>query len=213
MPRGEPRGGVRVAPYIPAPVSAVRAALEAAWVGPCDTLYDLGSGDGRAVVIAARDYCVGRAVGVEIDPVLVEVSRAYARMYGVGDRVEIVEGDFFRVSLEGATVVYLYLYASINERLKPKLERELRPGARVVTLDFPVPGWTPLYTRRLRDEGDILRTIHVYVVGLSDGRHAALGGRLCCYNAWLHALARCPAGCPGGKPGGQQPQPPRTRSA
>jgi predicted RNA methylase len=76
-----------VAPYIPAPLSVVRAALEAAWVGPCDTVYDLGAGDGRVVVLAVRDFCAARAVGVEIDPFLAEVARAYARQYGVADRL------------------------------------------------------------------------------------------------------------------------------
>ena len=189
------------APYIPAPVSVVRAALEAAWVNPCDRVYDLGSGDGRVVVIAARDYCVEKAVGVEIDPVLVEASRAYARMYGVADRVEIVEGDFYSTSIRGASLVYLYLYRSINEALRPKLERELRPGARVVAVDFPVPGWVPLYVRRLRDEADILRSIHVYVIGLSDTRWAALGAELPGVTRELELLAgRCRRRC-GEEPG------------
>ena len=188
------------APYIPAPVSVVRAALEAAWVNPCDTVYDLGSGDGRVVVVAARDYCVERAVGIEVDPVLVEVSRAYARMYGVADRVEIVEGDFYSTSIRGASLVYLYLYRSINESLRPKLERELRPGARVVAVDFPVPGWVPLYVRRLRDEADILRSIHVYVIGLSDTRWAVLGASLPRVTRELELLAgRCSRSCGPGR--------------
>ena len=199
--------GERVAPYIPAPLSVVRAALEAAWVSPCDVVYDLGSGDGRVVVIAARDYCVEKAVGVEIDPVLVEAARAYARMYRVADRVEIIEGDFYRVDVSEATVVYLYLYMSINESLRPKLERELRPGARVVTVDFPVPGWLPLYTRRLRDESDILRTIHVYVIGLSDTRWSGLGvkapGEA---RRALEALTGCSRSPPPGCPGGARPR-------
>ena len=189
----------KVAPWIPTPVSVVYAALEAAWAGPCDVVYDLGSGDGRAVVIAARDFCVKKAVGVEFDPVLVELSKAKARMDGVADRVEIVEDDFFRVSLRGATLVYIYLYMSINEKLRPKLEEELRPGARVVTIDFPVPGWTPVYTRRLRDENDILRTVHVYVIGVSDQRWTRLGTRLEEPGPELEALAHCtrdpPPGC------------------
>ena len=186
----------RAAPYIPAPLSVVRAALEAAWVGPCDTVYDLGSGDGRVVVLAARDYCAAHAVGVEIDPFLAEVARAYARLHGVADRVEIREEDFHKTSLRDATVVYLYLYASINQQLRPRLENELNPGARVVTVDFPVPGWTPLYTRRLRDEADILRTIHVYVIGLSDTKHPRRGNRLQHPTRELEILAKCPPGCP-----------------
>jgi len=186
----------QTAPYIPAPLSVVRAALEAAWVGPCDTVYDLGSGDGRVVVLAARDYCAARAVGVEIDPFLAEVARAYARIHGVGDRVEIREEDFYETDLSEATVVYLYLYASINERLRPRLEEQLRPGARVVTVDFPVPGWLPLYTRRLQDEAGIVRTVHVYVMGLSDERWSRRGvGLPDGLDRWLRALALCPTGC------------------
>ena len=161
----------KLAPWIPTPISIVYAALEAAWASPCDVVYDLGAGDGRAVIIAAREFCVKRAIGVEIDPVLAEAARVKARMDGVDDRVEIIEEDFFKVSLQGASLVYMYLYRSINEALREKLEAELEPGARVVTIDFPVPGWMPVYTPRLRDEGDILRTIHVYVIGLSDTRH------------------------------------------
>lgn len=185
-----------MAPFIPAPVSVVRAALEAAWAGPCDIVYDLGAGDGRVVVIAARDYCVARAVGVEIDPVLAEAARAYARIYGVADRVEIREEDFFETSLEDATIVYLYLYASLNERLRPRLEEQLRPGARVVTIDFPVPGWTPLYVRRIRDEADLPRAIHVYVIGVSDTRHTRRGARVPGLTRQLEALALCRPGCP-----------------
>lgn len=165
----------KLAPWIPTPISIVYAALEAAWASPCDVVYDLGAGDGRAVIIAAREFCVKRAVGVEIDPVLAEAARIKARMDGVDDRVEILEEDFFKTSLRGATLVYMYLYRSINEALREKLETELEPGARVVTIDFPVPGWVPIYTPRLRDEGDILRTIHVYVIGLSDTRHPRRG--------------------------------------
>jgi protein-L-isoaspartate O-methyltransferase len=165
----------RVAPWIPAPLTAVYAALELAWASPCDVLYDLGSGDGRVIVIAARDFCVRKSVGVEIDPALVEVARAKARMEGVEDRVEVIEGDFFTVTLSDATIVYLYLYKSVNERLRGKLESELRPGTRVVALDFPVPGWLPVRVKRLRDESDILRSIYLYIIGISDGRWGRRG--------------------------------------
>lgn len=168
----------KLAPWIPTPIKVVYAALDLAWVGPCDVVYDLGSGDGRVVVIAARDFGAKRAVGVEIDPALVEVARAKARMEHVDDRVEIVEGSLFDVPLGEATVVYIYLYKSINERLRPKLEEELKPGTRVVTVDFPVPGWLPVRIRRLRDEADILRSIYLYIVGISDGRWGRRGQTL-----------------------------------
>ncbi len=157
-------------PWIPSPLSAVREALRLAAVGPCDVVYDLGAGDGRVVILAVRDYGARLGVGIELDPLLAEAARIKAKMDGVADRVRIVEEDFFRVDLSKATVVYMYLYGSINEALRPKLEAELKPGARVVTLDFPVPGWVPVAVRRFRDENDILRTVHLYVIGVSDGK-------------------------------------------
>ncbi len=157
-------------PWIPSPLRVVYKALELAWVGPCDVVYDLGAGDGRVVIIAARDFGARRAVGVELDPLLAEAARVKARLEGVEDRVEIVEADFFTVDVSEATVVYLYLYMSVNEALRPKLERELRPGARVVAVDFPVPGWVPVLVRRLRDESDLVRTLRLYIIGLSDPR-------------------------------------------
>ena len=163
----------RLAPFIPTPVSIVYEALSFARVGPCDTLYDLGCGDGRVVVIAARDFGVRRAVGVEIDEALATIARLRAEEEGVADRVEIIEGDIFEVDVGDATVVYLYMYKSVNEALASKLSRELRPGARVVTIDFPVPQWTPIRIRRVEDEAGRLRSIYLYVRGVSDAEWLA----------------------------------------
>ncbi|NPA05619.1 MAG: methyltransferase domain-containing protein [Crenarchaeota archaeon] len=171
--------GGKLAPWIPTPVEVIRVALRLAWVGPGDVLYDLGCGDGRVVVIAARDFGVRLAVGVEIDSLLAEAARYHARRCGVSGRVRIVEEDFRRVSLAPATVVYLYLYPSINEALRPKLEAELRPGSRVVTIDFPVPGWVPVRMRRVEDSRGITRTVRVYMVGLSDYRWRRPGSEVC----------------------------------
>ena len=179
----------KLAPWIPTPMRVVRKALELAWVNRCDTLYDLGSGDGRVVVTAAAEYGVRKAVGVEIDDVLAELARANAREKGVADRVLILEEDFFRVPLGEATVVYLYLYMSINEALKPKLEKELEPGARVVTIDFPVPGWTPVRIKRLLDEAGIPRTIRVYMLGISN--HPPLSERITVTKALRALLGKC----------------------
>ncbi len=169
--------GERLAPFIPSPVSIVYHALDLARVCENDVLYDLGAGDGRVVIIAARDFGVRRAVGVEIDDVLATVARVRAREEGVEDRVEIIEDDMFRVDVSEATVVYLYMYASINERLAPKLERELSPGSRVVTLDFPVPQWVPVRVRRVEDEAGRIRSIYLFVRGVSDAKSLARRGR------------------------------------
>ena len=85
---------------------------------------------------------------------------------GLEGRVEIIHGDFFRVPIRDATVVYMYLLTSVNEALKPKLKQELRPGTRVVTLDFQIPGWKPV--RVVGDRGGWQRTLYVYVIGDSD---------------------------------------------
>ncbi len=169
----------KLAPWIPTPVEVVVEALRLSWAGPGDVLYDLGCGDGRVVVIAARDFGVDEAVGVEVDPLLAEAARYHARRAGVEGRVRILEEDFRRVSLTPATIVYLYLYPSINEALRPKLEAELRPGARVVTIDFPVPGWVPVRVRRVEDSRGITRTVRVYMVGLSDYRWRRPGSSVC----------------------------------
>ncbi len=154
------------APFIPAPMSVVREALRIACVGPGDTLYDLGAGDGRVVVEAALRGA--HAVAVEIDPFLCEVIRSRAEEAGVGDRVEVLEASFYDVDVGAATVVYMYLYRSINEKLAPMLEERLRPGARVVTVDFPIPGWVPVRVKRIQDEGGVIRTILLYIIGISN---------------------------------------------
>ncbi len=163
----------RLAPFIPSPLRLIYEALSLARVGPCDIVYDLGCGDGRVVVIAARDFGAKRAVGVEIDEALATIARLRASEEGVGNRVEVVEDDIFEVSVSEATVVYIYMYKSINERLAAKLSRELRLGARVVTLDFPVPQWVPLRIRRVEDEAGRQRSIYLYVRGVSDAEWLA----------------------------------------
>jgi cyclopropane fatty-acyl-phospholipid synthase-like methyltransferase len=114
--------------------------LRGASVGPGDVVYDLGSGDGRIVIAAARDFGA-RAVGVELDPRLVQESRDAAYAAGVGDRATFVWKDIFDVDLSPATVVTVYLFPEVNARLLPKLMRELRPGARVVSHEYPIGDW------------------------------------------------------------------------
>jgi protein-L-isoaspartate O-methyltransferase len=139
--------------FTPTRHAVVDAMLQLAKVTPTDVVYDLGSGDGRVPIIAAQKYGA-RAVGVEIDLVLVEQARRTARDAGVADRVEFIHGDLFAAELSRATVVVLYLSPSVNRRLAPKMEKELAPGTRVVSHQFPVPGWTP--TARTRpDYSDI----------------------------------------------------------
>jgi SAM-dependent methyltransferase len=128
--------------------------LQLARVGPDDVVYDLGSGDGRIPVLAAQKYgAVG--VGIEIDARLVSLAREVAREGGVADRVAFVEGDLFQADISEATVVTLYLSPSVNRDLEPKLRRELRPGTRIVSHQFPIGHWPPDATIRGQDGTDL----------------------------------------------------------
>ena len=116
------------------------AMLSLARVTKDDVVYDLGSGDGRIVVLAAQKYGA-RGVGIEIDRRLIEISRTVAREGEVADRVTFVEGDLFAADISQATVVTLWLSTPVNARLEAKLKRELRHGARIVSRQFPIGAW------------------------------------------------------------------------
>ncbi|MFN0163559.1 MAG: SAM-dependent methyltransferase [Burkholderiales bacterium] len=146
---GRPAGAME-APYITTPEPVVRAMLDLARVGSDDVVYDLGCGDGRIVIAAARERGA-RGVGVEIDIDLVDRARVAARQAGVANRVRIERGDLFEMSLRDATVVMLYLGEDLNTRLWPKLMRELRPGARVVSHRFIIRGVPPQRTLNVHD--------------------------------------------------------------
>jgi SAM-dependent methyltransferase len=133
--------------YEPTPAVVVRSMLELARVGPGDLVVDLGSGDGRIPIAAARDFGA-RGVGIEIDPALVARARANARSAGVESRVEFSVGDMYAADLRQATVVTLFLHPQPNLQLRPKLQRELPPGARVVSYMWGMGDWAPAETRR-----------------------------------------------------------------
>jgi SAM-dependent methyltransferase len=139
--------------FTPTRHAVADAMLQLAGVTQDDVVYDLGSGDGRIVIIAAQKYGA-RGVGVEIDPALVARARQNAREAGVADRVSFVEGDLFTTDISPASVVTLYLSMSMNRRLEPKLKAELRPGARIVAHQFAIGTWPPDKTVRL-DRADI----------------------------------------------------------
>ena len=128
--------------FEPTPASIVRQMLELAGVGPQDVVFDLGSGDGRIPIAAARDFGA-RGVGIEIDPALVARAEASARAAGVQDRVEFRIGDMYAADLRGATVVTLFLHPEPNLKLRPKLRSELRPGTRVVSYIWNMGDWEP----------------------------------------------------------------------
>jgi SAM-dependent methyltransferase len=121
--------------YVPTTTEVVDRMLDVANVGPLDVVYDLGCGDGRIVIAAAKKYGA-RGVGVDLDPARIREARANAKAAGVENLVTFKVGDLFKTDLTEATVVTLYLLPELNRRLKPKLFAELRPGARVVSHDF-----------------------------------------------------------------------------
>jgi SAM-dependent methyltransferase len=128
--------------YVPTPHEVVAVMLRLAELDSKDVLYDLGCGDGRIPIMAAKEYGA-RAVGVDIDPQRITEARENARKEGVTDRVRIVEADLFETDLREATAVTLYLLPELNLRLRPKLLEELKPGTPIISHAFHMGDWTP----------------------------------------------------------------------
>lgn len=144
-----------VAPYVPTVEEDVELMLEIADVRPDDYVIDLGSGDGRIAIAAARRGAL--AHGVELDPELVELARANAAESGVAERVAFLHGDIFEADIGRATVVTLYLFPEANIMLRPKLLAELRPGTRVVSNSFHMGEWQPdVHDMSARSSGGVL---------------------------------------------------------
>jgi SAM-dependent methyltransferase len=150
------------AEFVPTPWAIARRMLELAAVGPEDTVYDLGSGDGRIPVLAAQEFGC-KAVGIEKDRELCRYSEARAAELGLTTQVSFQCVDFFQADLRPATVVTLYLLSAVNGQLQSRLASHLRPGSRVVALDFEVPGWRPVRTTKVRSEGDVEYTLFLYL--------------------------------------------------
>ena len=136
-----PAAALEDVPFVVSPDNVTRAMLDIAHVGPEDYVIDLGSGDGRIVIEAARRHGA-RGLGVEIDPKLVELSRSRARASGVGDRAIFREQDLFKTDLSPASVITMYLLPDVNLQLREKL-LALRPGTRIVSHDWDMGDWEP----------------------------------------------------------------------
>ena len=133
-----------VAPYVPTPTAIADRMLALANVGPSDYVIDLGSGDGRLVIAAVAKFKARGGMGIEIDRSLVKLASDEAEKAGVADRVTFVAGDLFVADVEQATVVTLYLLPSMLGDVETKLRKELKPGTRIVSHDYPLPSWKPV---------------------------------------------------------------------
>jgi cyclopropane fatty-acyl-phospholipid synthase-like methyltransferase len=135
-------------PFVPTPVEVIDKMLEMAQVRRNDVVYDLGSGDGRVVIRAAKKYGA-RGVGVEMDQTLLEKARKSARAEGVSHLVEFRAEDALKIDLSPATVVTLYMLPWFNEAMKPNFRKYLKAGSRIVAHDFGIEGWEPDKTEKL----------------------------------------------------------------
>jgi predicted RNA methylase len=134
---------VFIAPFVPSPMVVVRHMLQVAELKPGEVIFDLGAGDGRTVIMAAKTFGA-RGVGVELREDLAKKALSTINENGLTDKVTIVNGDMFQVDLSAADVVFLYLTTSANEKIKPKMENELKSGVRVVSHDYEIIGWKPV---------------------------------------------------------------------
>ena len=153
-----------IAPFVPSPVPVIQFMLKLANLKAGEVLFDLGAGDGRTVIMAAKDFGA-RAVGVELREDLAKKALATIFDNGLTDRVTIVNGDVFSVNLTSADVVFLYLTTSANEKIRPKLETDLRKGVRVVSHDYEIIGWKPVRVENFCENPKIgypSHTIYLY---------------------------------------------------
>jgi len=139
-------------PYVPSTDTAVKAMLELAKVTSADIVYDLGCGDGRIVIAAAKNFGA-RAVGIDIDPKRIREARKNARDAGVENLVQFREQDLFQSDFREATVVTLFLLPAINKRLQPQLEG-LKPGTRIVSNTFEIGNWKPAGEIVVKNDND-----------------------------------------------------------
>jgi precorrin-6B methylase 2 len=153
----------RTVPYVPTPTNVVQKMLDMAKVGPSDLVYDLGSGDGRIVIMAAQKYGA-KAVGVELDEERFKQSSARLAELGLEKRAKIIRGNFFETDVRPATVVTLYLLPDVNQRLRPHLEKQLRPGARVVSHNYSMDTWKAEQVETVTSEDGTEHTIFLYVM-------------------------------------------------
>lgn len=153
-----------LAPYVPTPQDVVERMLTLAGVSKNDVVVDLGSGDGRLVVTAAKQFGA-RGIGIDIDPARIADGRANAAKAGVESMVEFRQEDALQADVSKATVVTLYLLSGSNVRLRPHLLSQLKPGARIVSHQFGMGDWAPDKVETFTDSNGTSRTLYLWTVG------------------------------------------------
>ena len=157
-------------PWIPTPRIVIEYLMYVLNIGPHDTILDLGCGDGRLLINAAKRGA--RGICIEIDRVMCNITSIASKLAGVEDRIKIICTDFFTTNLKELeprpNIVYAYLYTSILSELAPKLEQELDPGTIIITLDFSIRNWSPFYVKHIVDENDHDRALWFYLIGISN---------------------------------------------
>jgi hypothetical protein len=155
------RDSKEIVPYVPTPHEVVEKMLEMAQVKKGDVLYDLGSGDGRIVIAAAKKYGV-RAIGFEINSYRVKLSRELIKKEGLTNLAEVRDQDIMTVDLSGATVLTMYLLPEVNLQLRPNIQKRMKPGSRIVSHDFDMGDWKPERTEKLKDASGWDHTLYLW---------------------------------------------------
>ena len=158
----QPRLASKLAPYVVSPSRVVEMMLDMARVKQGDVLFDLGSGDGRILIAAAERHA--QATGVEINPKLVTAATEEIARAGLSERDKVIQGDVLQTDFSAANVVTIYMDTASNAKLRPQLEKYLKPGARVVSHDYEIPGWKPVSVQKTDERQP--HTIYLYEVGL-----------------------------------------------
>jgi protein-L-isoaspartate O-methyltransferase len=157
-------GPEKLAPYYPTPLPVVERMLKFAGLKPGEKMFDIGSGDGRIVIMAAAKF-EADSTGVEIDSALAKQSNDKIRSLGLQKLARVIDGDALQQDYSSADVITVYLLPRSNDKLRPILERQLRPGTRVVAHDFIFRDWTPEREEHVEDDGEgRSHTLYLYVI-------------------------------------------------
>jgi predicted RNA methylase len=162
MAQTESTESEQLAPYFPTPLMIAERMLQMGKLQPGETMFDLGSGDGRIVIMAAREF-QARAIGVEFDEDLYRQSSDRIQQLGLQETARIIHGDILEQDYSSADVLTVYLLPSSNEKVRPILEQQLEPGTRVVSHDFDIAGWTPVEQIRVNDDEGRTHILYLYV--------------------------------------------------